>query len=314
MKTQQENYHTILQSEKRRSHILTYALPIAMFILIYFIITEIDPGPGGSDSIGLSLATVFLYIIVFQILYIPRRGENWKKDSSEIFFKKIGFERMVIRHQILKQLHKRYIEFFVFTVVFVILMLSIIIFLEGRPETNVKNPELLLKMKLFLMSVWFVPGIMVYDFFFYKNNLMRYLDSELYFAFGCFKIIKNFKDLNEFDRTNFAISAIKHYDNYLRNNLKLQINKIERIYEQFIVNTMNLADDALTTILNKLESDEKLDFLRYLADMTKQDPNNLLVMEKSSSKLKSALPFILSLIASLAATGIVITIQFILGN
>jgi len=304
-------YQSLVKREKRISYIFSYILPAILFVLTFFIIITIDVEPGNSDSLGLAMAASGIYPIAFFLIYIPRRSSKKKKNSSESFFQKIGFEKMIIRDETLQKLHRHSIEFLVWSVGFSIIM-SLIWFTlleHAIPSISGEPLKLFYKMQLITYSIPIVPGIMVYSYYLYKSPLRKFSDSNLFYSIGCFKILRNFEDITEIENTRYVITGLKYYDEYLRRNLNIGINNIEKFYTKLVLN--NSISDYVDIILNKLQSGNMLALLSYLTNLLKSnDPS--IVSSSYSKSIKSALPFIVSLIASLIAGSIVIIFQYAL--
>jgi len=304
-------YQSIVKHEKRISYIFSFILPVILFVLIFFIIATTDVEPGNSDTLGIAMAVSSIYPITFFLIYIPRRSSTKKKNSSRSFFQKIGFERMIIRDEMLQKLHRHYIEFFLWCVAFSIVMSLIWATLLDHTEPPVSGEPLKIfyKIQLIIYGIPIVPGIMVYSYYLNKSPLRRYSDANLFYSIGCFKILRNFEDITEIENTRYVIAGIKYYDEYLRRNLKISINNIEKFYTKLILNAS--ISDHVDIILSKLECVNMLALLNYLTNLLKSnDPST--ISASSSKSIKSALPFILSIIASVIAGSIVIIFQYAL--
>lgn len=314
MSDKKQSYSNMIQHENRISYIFSYVLPPILFVLIFFITINVDAGPGGSDSIGVSMAVSFIYVLTHMLVYLPRRTKQSDKKSSEGIFQKMGFKKMIIRDEVMYKNHKRYVEFFIFVVALSIIMsLTLVLMLDhavdGKTggELTFEQRRAFTIIQSFFYSLPIVPGIMVYTYYLYKGPFSKYSDLHLFFSMGCFKILRDFDDISEIEKTHYTIRGLNHYDTYLRRTLKISINNIEKFYTKLIL-TLSIQEYS-GIILSKLENNDKLELLKYLTCLLKShdDPNS--VSASTSRSLKSLLPFIASVIASLIAAGIVILFQ-----
>lgn len=314
MTDKKQSYASIVKRENRLSYIFSYILPPILFVLIFFITITVDAGSGGSDSIGWAMAVAMIYALIHLFVYLPKRSKNSDKKSSEGIFQKMGFEKMVIRNEILYKNHKRYVEFFIFVIALSIVMslfLTLILDntrdLETGNELTAEQLHGINTIQNFFYSIPIVPGIMVYTYYLYKGPFNKYSDWHRFFSMGCFKILRNFNDLTEIDRTHYTIRGLKHYDYFLRRNLKISINNLEKFYTKLILN-LSIQNYA-GIILSKLENNNNLEFLKYLTSLLESTKDPMSISDSSSRSLKSVWPFIVSIIASLIAAGIVVIFQ-----
>ena len=314
MTSEKLTYQNIVKHEKKISYIFSYVLPPILFVLIFFIVTTIDVEIGNSDTLGLSLAAAFfIYVIPFTVVYSPRRSKTKNKNSARPFFEKIGFEKMLIRDEMLHKFHKRCIEFFIWVVIFSVTMALI---LSVLLEYSVSNPtqEALkgfYKIQLVFYSLPIAPGMMVYSFYLYKSPLGRFSDSNLCYSIGCFEILQNLEDLTEIENTRYVIKGLNYYNKHLWHNLKIGIYDIEKFYTKLLL-SVDLSNYT-GIILSKLESENRLDLLKYLTDIFKLNQVSSISTSNPTS-IKSMLPFITSIIASVIAGTIVVLFQYMLGT
>lgn len=306
-------YQSIVNQEKRISYIVSYILPVILFVLIFVLIATIDVEPGNSDPLAISMMLSFIYAITFFLIYIPRSSSPKTKKTSIGYFQKIGFERMIIRDEMLQKLHRRHLEFFLWTVSFSIIMSLIWITLLDNTDPPISGEPLKIfyKIQLATYSIPIIPGFMLYSYYLYKNPLRKFSDANLFYSIGCFKILHNFKDITEIENTRYVITGLKYYNEYLWHNQKISINNIEKFYTKLILNAS--ISDHLDIILSKLESENRLALLSYLTNLLKSnDPS--IISSSSSKSIKSELSFIASLIASLIAGSIFFIFQHFIGN
>jgi hypothetical protein len=84
-------------------------------------------------------------------------------------------------------------------------------------------------------------------------------------------------------------------------------SKSEKFYTKLILN-LSIQNYA-GIILSKLESKNNLEFLKYLTGLLESTKDPTSISDSSSRSLKSVWPFIVSIIASLIAAGIVVIFQ-----
>ena len=82
---------------------------------------------------------------------------------------------------------------------------------------------------------------------------------------------------------------------------------MEKFYTKFILNLSIQSYAGI--ILSKLENNSKLELLKYLTSLLESRDDPTSISDSSSRSLKSIWHFIVSIIASLIAAGIVIIFQ-----
>lgn len=177
-------------------------------------------------------------------------------------------------------------------------MMLLIWLMAEDSEVTMEDPEIIL-IQDFLYSVVILPGIMVYSSFLFRVSSSKHNDIGFYYSIGCFEIIKNSNSLSELEKTNYMILGLNYYDSYVRKNLKLRINNLTSIYSKIISDSGQSMKKKLDEIIEKLENGEKLDFLRYLADLLGTDSKSLLVSDRVSDKLKPWFTFVISVITTI---------------
>ena len=135
--------------------------------------------------------------------------------------------------------------------------------------------------------------------FLFKIFLTKYDDFHYCFSLGCFKITQNFESLGELKKTEYMTIGLNNYNHYIRKNLKLRINHLEAFYSKIISDSKESMDGTLELILGKLEKGQKLDLLRFLAELSGSTGiSDILTSDQLSVKIKELMPFIISVITA----------------
>jgi len=302
------DYYKILKDEKRKLLFSAVVLPSIMFVMLIFLKISVEYLLTFDDkgfmftSIASGIVTVVViigYLLIehpeaISLKYIRKTRELAKKYPGRraiIQFEAIGFEKVTIRHIIQEKVFRFYV---VVTVILAIIILSFLI----------------LKFQYVWVLVGFllIPGMMVYVMILSRHFNFIASDSEFCFARGCFKIINNFKQLDDTTQVRYFISGLNNYDNYLKKNIKVRIKNLEKIYSPIISDDLETLNKSTETIHNLLEEGRKLDLLRYLAKLFgEENMKEMLEPEKFSKKFKDSFPVIITVIT----TGVLL-IQFAL--
>ena len=188
MTGKKQNYSDIVQRENRISYIFSYILPLILFILIFLVTIIIDDGSGDSESIVWAMVISMIYALTHMLVYVPTRSKKSNKKSAEGIFKKMGFEKMVIRDEILYKNHKRYVEFFIIVVALsTIISLTLTLMLDNAKdretgnELTVEQLQGINKIQNFIHSILIVPGFMVYTYYLYKGLFNKHSDWHRFF-------------------------------------------------------------------------------------------------------------------------------------
>jgi len=297
----EKDYQKILKNEKIKLTFSAGVLPsIIFFILIYLMISFEDSGFFALVAMMISeLGIMYGYLSIeyseaFSLRYIRKQrklSKKYPKRSAIIHFESIGFERLVIRHMLQEKVFRFYV---IVTVILTVIILSSF-FIFGSENL------------FYLFGFWALPGMMVYIMSIPRWFMLNGADFGFCFARGCFKIINNFRQLEDIVQTNYFILGLTNYDNYLKRNLKVRIKNLEKIYSQIVSDDLETQNKSIETIHNLLEEGRKLDLLRYLAKfLGEKNKQEILEPEKFSKKFKDSFPIVITVIT----TGIIV-IEFL---
>lgn len=288
------SYDKILRKEKRLTWIVTYAIPIPMFILL-----EIAFFTNKQLVSVVLIISVLIYVLVTTIGFqpIPRKkyGPRNPVHSASVFFERTGYDKMYIRWEVWSKLQSQYIQLIIFVIAWVAIMMSVLSLAKTHTaEINTMND--------FLATLLIVPSIMVLNSLMFKVSLTQYRDFGRCCSIGCFLIVTKFQSLDELKKTVYMIDGLKHYDYYIRKNLKLRINNLETFFSQIIGDSKESVNNLPETILVKLEKGEELDLLRFLiARSGISEDKPMLVSEKFSTKLEKWYQLIIPVVAVMVA-------------
>lgn len=177
--------------------------------------------------------------------------------SAAPYFKKIGYEKTVVKYFIQKK-HLRWL-FFVF--VFLLVYLGLILYISSELEDESINV-----IQNVLMGSVILSAMTAYGSFTFIFRMTRTNDFGFHFAKGCFRILKDDEDFDTIEKSKFIILGLGSYNNFLRRNLKLRINKMEKIYSKLFSNSIKSIDESIHIFHGFLEQEQKLELLMHLSE------------------------------------------------
>ncbi|MBI3639860.1 MAG: hypothetical protein HY223_06040 [Thaumarchaeota archaeon] len=282
------SYDDMVKKEKRLSWIVTFGVPIPMFILI--IIISVTKNSSFLPVVFVPFAIFF--IIISSLVFLPtdkRYSARNPVRSASVFFNKVRYERMVIRWKIWSDCISKYVQFMIFVGAYVAVMVSILSLVKI-------HSDLVDLMKNFLYSLLIVPAIMLFIPFSFRSALNKHNDFGQCYSIGCFRMVTKFKTFDDIKQTSYIIDGLKYYDYYIRKNLNLRINNFETFYSLILKDSRESMNVLSQTILTKLEKGEKLDLLRYLiSQSTVSEDKPFLVSEKMTNKIKNSYQLIIAI-------------------
>lgn len=120
---------------------------------------------------------------------------------------------------------------------------------------------------------------------------------------------------NEVEKVNYLILAIQSYNAYLRKNIKLQINNVQRLYSRILVQqSSSKEEDSINSIYEAFKSGNKLKPIGCLSDIWKSKYENkeeeFLIKESTNQVLQAWGGFAALIIPVI--TVIITVVQFLL--
>lgn len=406
------DYEKILQHERKIARILSYGIPIPILIIIFFVYAVFYFG----IAPGLLSIIPIVYVPVFFLIYRKKPRKVKSKNSAKFYFKNIGYEKAIIRHEVLDHFHRYYLIILIITGILVGVAFNAIH--EGNQEEQLYREELQQKLEKlaamsdedvinhartrilemrqyelantffefelakqlsdpnniktkyeiesevedllytlseddlqtyllsnlnnldtitkfrnmemkelnnelnyyddyyfddpfyynddltlqdFLVSIVTIPFTMVYSTFLLKLSLKKYPDFWYHSAIGCFQIIQNCDALDEMQKQHYLSKGLRHYDNYIKRNLKLRINHLEKISSDLISESSQIMDQSTFKILEILQNKPPLELARHLAILSNTKDESILGSRPLLSNIEGWSAFIISGITTILA-------------
>jgi hypothetical protein len=101
-------------------------------------------------------------------------------------------------------------------------------------------------------------------------------EFRLFFAKGCFRIIKNEQKKNEVSQMKYFIMGLNSYNRYLRRHMKLQIANLKKIYSIVASSPIERKKEYMDGVAGAFESESELEPVRYLYSFSNTIRNELL--------------------------------------
>src|SRR5574337_145185 len=253
-----EEYTKYYSQESWNSSIFGVILPLIIILILLVTFSAVQD----KQTFGyISQVLPFSYIPFFLFAYYLRPFGIPKFKPSEFFFDKVGWEKLAIRHIALKKLYGKTIRFLIYSIIFSVIFLYITL------STQNQNAETLIKFNDFLISIIFIPGMMVFSMKIVMWLVNNRVDYFFYLSKAYFKIAFDSKFLEEIQQSAWILNGLYAYKKYIKRNILLNIDNVETIYSKIISTSDQSMNQSLQTILDKFENHKKIDLLRYLLSL-----------------------------------------------
>jgi hypothetical protein len=273
--------------------ILPLILPFVFLLLAIFRII---------NGTILELFIISFSITVAALIY----GLHPKLVRSDKFFSKKSDENIVFEYEFIKKL------LVIIIIILTILTIVYFIYLRSVGMDNTMNKdnldyftmESLVSLDKKSLRVFF-DGYLASVAYLAIAALLRITtqrsksEFRFYFAKSCCKIIttKN----NEVEKMKYLFLLLSSYNEYLKKNLKIEINDIKKIYSIIMFKDTNQQVEIIKLICVKLQGD-RLDLARYLSTLQKIPDSEFFIKESLFQQLKvigallaAAIPIIISI-------------------
>lgn len=269
--------YNFLSSGKILPIIILVILPASTTLVLYLL---------GIVASPLYLISVFIMLV----LYAPYRAAY----SSEKYFERRGYKNAINEYHVIKHILYVAVPVFIFFAI-----------LPYIPMIKIRIDALLppeVESLLTLFSFWIVvAGLSKITIQVAKK------DFRLNFATGCIRVLA--REGNEIDRMKYIIWGLNAYNSYLRRYLKLEIDKLKKIYSNISTLPLTARIGFMNSIAASFDID-KLEPLHVLSEyLSAEDKEQLLVKASFKQKIKEAAAFVAVvvpiLIAIFQASGII---------
>jgi len=169
-----------------------------------------------------------------------------------------------------------------------------------KPQRFLLDDESYAKQNAFLIFLAAIPGFMVYTLYIFRSPITRQADFHYYFSIACFKTVQNVSSMDELEKRKYLIKGIIHYDKFIKKNLRMRINNLDRINSEFLSDSSKKLSESAASFVDKLEKGHQLELLKFLDSKLKHvEPSPLLTTDPLSDRLKGVFPFIVSTITAI---------------
>jgi hypothetical protein len=196
-----------------------------------------------------SITTYFQYGLIFIIIIIyPFYPFIFSKDN---YFKRRGFENVVIEYQHIKKIFHISLLPFIISLFFYI---TIIILSIKSALPFIANSDIIF---ILLSVIVMGAGVLFKELCFFLKKEFRY-----YFAKGCFRIATTEED--EGKKLTYLDLMLDSYNKYLERTIKIKIKDLDKIYQNIIFVYINRKNECILSSIKKAIEGNKLDLFQYI--------------------------------------------------
>lgn len=150
----------------------------------------------------------------------------------------------------------------------------------------------------FLFAMSFIPGMMFYSASITIRSLKNRSDFHYQYAINCFRIVIDFKELQDIYRRKYILLGIKHYDKYLIKTLAMRINNLDLIISSSLKNDSVHLYSNTSQMLTELSNDNKLALLNFLSKDIAINNTPILVTDTARNRIVELSKFIIPIITT----------------
>ena len=294
----QEEYGKLFSYEKSLFFLMGFLMPVLLFIFgLCFLMSDILEEFGEFTMI--TIIPIF-YMTIFVIVY--RKGvfslktKSGKEGflfrslrSSKFYFDTVGFPKAIIRLNFVD----RILRYSIIALVLMSIFTGIV--LQEISKNNSEVNEFSFKMSLVLLLSVMILGVMTYTIFFLRFPVSKIRDFHFYFSVGCFKILQRYSNMDEMEKRKYIIQGIEYYDKFLKKNLRMRINNIDKITSKILPESSEKLTESASSMLDRLEQGNKLELVKYLGSKLEgNESSSFLTKDPISDRIKELFPFIIS--------------------
>lgn len=284
-----DDYIKYFTHEKLNSDVFNSFLPALIVLLLFLLLSK---NQNFQFSGILFLLLPISYLPIFWIYYYVLPFGMTIPKSSKFFFDKIGYEKLSIRYAVLKKIYDKWVRFLIYSIAF-----SAIVWYFTSLIQN-QNANFWMNLHGFLIAIALLPGTMIFSMRVVIGFMQKYEDYYFYLSKGCFRIAHNLEGLDELHQSAWVVNGLYSYNKYIRKNVTLHINNLEIMYSKIISTSNKSMNELLQTILDKLESSERLGLLRYLLSLDDTNSNKMSFSYRGfRARMKDTLPFVIPVIS-----------------
>lgn len=131
------------------------------------------------------------------------------------------------------------------------------------------------------------------------NRFRHFTEFDFYLAKACFDTIAKYPEYKSPTHSRLINNGIIAYGMFLKNAIKMDFSKPISLYLKILSESKNIMLDKIQEVNQILDSEDRLDFLRYLQKITPEQ-DVMLVYTRTSKNVIEILPIILGPIVTIS--------------
>ncbi len=212
--------------------------------------------------------------------------------STEKYFKIRGFENAVIEYEFVRHILLVALVMLIIILAFTII-LPFVYSLFPPPLNTILNPEIINKPVVGqeILPLHVIYYLRFYLFIIVLGAFLKLLfavakpEFRLYFAKGCFKIIK--RKQNEADRMKYLIKGINSYNKYIKRWMNLQMSELTKVYSKISSASQDERGKIIDTLSASFDKgSDNLEPMKILLPFSKLTEEEFLVEQRVREKIK----------------------------
>lgn len=239
--------------------------------------------------------TVFLITLV---IFPPFPAPH----STEKYFKIRGFEKAVIEYEFVRHILLVALVMLIIILAFTIILPFIYSYFPP-PLKTILNPGILNERAAGqeILPLQIIYYLRFYLFIIVLGAFLKLLfalakpEFRLYFARGCFKIIRGKQ--NEADKMKYLIKGMNSYNKYIKRRVNLQMNELTKIYSKIGSTSPDERGKIIDSLSASFEKgSDNLEPMRILLPFSKLTEEEFLVEQRAREKIKDLYTLLLPVI------------------
>jgi hypothetical protein len=249
---------------------------------------------------------IYYFIIYFQysvfvitlVIFPPFPAPH----STEKYFRIRGFENAVIEYEFVRHILLVALALLIIILAFTIILPFIYSYFPP-PLSTILNPRILNEPTVGqeILPLHIIYYLRFYLFIIVSGAFLKLLlalakpEFRLYFAKGCFKIIK--RKQNEADKMKYMIKGINSYNKYIKRWMNLQMSELTKIYSKI----GSTSQDERRRIIDLLaasfdKGSDNLELMKILLPFSKLTEEEFLVEQRVREKIKDLYTLLLPML------------------
>jgi len=252
---------------------------IQFFLLLYLVFNLDSPHLVEFMLSGFLLTGISYFVIMQQKTLFKRIV------TPKIYFDVIGGDVLSQRFFQLLNTRRRFMKIFLVSLVIAILF--------GYLSSTVENNPSHEKNLSFATGLVAIPAGILYVHHILINRFRRFTEFDYYLTKSCFNTVEKYPDFVSPGHSRLINNGIGAYNMYLKNAIRMNFSKPSSSYLKILSESKQEMMSKIQKINQVLESQDRLDFLRFLQKLSSENEQGFLSHTKTSKNVVELLPIVL---------------------